>query len=172
MIKAKLNNRTNGRSVYCHTPLDREKDSIRLIGILPELSNDGLVECSLHLIQLCPGAADGAIDPSKSLLIPYICLSYTWGSSNDEGPILIDGNILMVRQNLQTFLHIARIQLHYGLLWIDALCIDQANSAERDHQVQRMGIIFAKAKMVLTWLGGDPELERPLHLLGQGDITT
>lgn len=39
------------------------------------------------------------------------------------------------------------------LLWIDAICIDQGNVTEKNHQVQRMGVIYAGVKMVMIWLG-------------------
>ena len=38
-------------------------------------------------------------------------------------------------------------------LWIDAICIDQSNVAERSHVVQRMGDIYASASCVIIWLG-------------------
>jgi hypothetical protein len=38
-------------------------------------------------------------------------------------------------------------------LWIDALCINQEDIAERNVQVQRMGNIYQTAKGVLIWLG-------------------
>jgi hypothetical protein len=44
-------------------------------------------------------------------------------------------------------------ELRSHWLWIDALCIDQANTHERQHQVQQMGQIYAKAKEVVVWLG-------------------
>lgn len=37
--------------------------------------------------------------------------------------------------------------------WIDALCIDQHNTAERNHQVGLMGQIFSRAHHVQIWLG-------------------
>jgi hypothetical protein len=37
--------------------------------------------------------------------------------------------------------------------WIDALCIDQTNIAERNHQVQMMGQIYSSSAFVLVWLG-------------------
>lgn len=172
-------NHATGRSHFRHAPLDREKDSIRLVKVMPSLSTDGLVECKMYHAKLSPRAAEGAIDieetvqpcipSSSSNPTPYICLSYTWGSPSDQSAVLVDGKVLMVRSNLSAFLHAARPQLDYCFLWIDALCIDQANAAERDHQVQQMGNIFTKAKMLITWLGCEPELERPLHLLGSGE---
>jgi hypothetical protein len=37
-------------------------------------------------------------------------------------------------------------------LWIDALCINQSNALERNHQVQQMGDIYLHAAEVLIWL--------------------
>jgi hypothetical protein len=39
--------------------------------------------------------------------------------------------------------------------WIDALCIDQENHIERNHQVERMGRIYSAAERVYAWLGTD-----------------
>jgi hypothetical protein len=43
------------------------------------------------------------------------------------------------------------------LLWIDALCINQADTAERNAQVQRMGALYARADRVLAWLGAEDD---------------
>lgn len=40
-------------------------------------------------------------------------------------------------------------------LWIDALCINQADLVERSAQVGMMGNIYRSASNVLVWLGGD-----------------
>jgi len=40
-----------------------------------------------------------------------------------------------------------------GCLWIDAICIDQIDVLERNHQVALMGQIYSKAQAVLMWLG-------------------
>lgn len=39
------------------------------------------------------------------------------------------------------------------LFWIDALCIDQDNLDERNHQVQMMHQIYFRAQTVMVWLG-------------------
>ncbi|KAK1448159.1 heterokaryon incompatibility protein [Colletotrichum cuscutae] len=47
-------------------------------------------------------------------------------------------------------------------LWIDAFCIDQANSKEKRHQVLLMHRIYSAAQNVLVWLGlsePDPEVQ-------------
>jgi hypothetical protein len=48
-------------------------------------------------------------------------------------------------------------------LWIDALCIDQRNTAERNHQVQQMGRIYSGATTVPIWLAMDRGVES-VHL--------
>lgn len=41
--------------------------------------------------------------------------------------------------------------------WVDALCIDQANVEERNHQVLRMAAIYRQAQEVVAWIGPEPE---------------
>ena len=49
-------------------------------------------------------------------------------------------------------------------LWIDAVCINQNDISERNHQVLLMGDIYRGATTVLSWLGSHPELVRGLWL--------
>ena len=37
-------------------------------------------------------------------------------------------------------------------LWIDQLCIDQHNTSERNHQVNMMSQVYAKAASIVVWL--------------------
>lgn len=43
----------------------------------------------------------------------------------------------------------------YVLLWIDSVCINQADLAEKSSQVNLMGQIYKKAARVIVWLGKD-----------------
>ncbi|XPS68715.1 hypothetical protein M3J09_001001 [Ascochyta lentis] len=70
----------------------------------------------------------------------------------------MDGRQLRVRRNLGTFLRYARMTQLDDWLWIDALCIDQTNVSERNHQVQQMGTIYSNAVEVISWLGDNREL--------------
>ena len=57
----------------------------------------------------------------------------------------------------------------FEFLWIDALCIDQASTVEKNHQVQRMGHIYSRAEQVIAWLGDEPATaELFLHFLNYG----
>ena len=41
------------------------------------------------------------------------------------------------------------------LLWIDSICINQSDLAEKSSQVNLMRRIYRKAKRVIVWLGKD-----------------
>ena len=49
----------------------------------------------------------------------------------------------MIRENLWWFLHHMRLRSQWKLFWIDALCIDQSNILERNHQVNSMRQIYS-----------------------------
>jgi hypothetical protein len=42
--------------------------------------------------------------------------------------------------------------------WIDALCIDQTNVPEKNHQVQRMGNIYYDSESVVAWIGNETDI--------------
>jgi len=53
-----------------------------------------------------------------------------------------------------------------GVLWIDALCVDQKDFEEKGHQVKLMGSIYTRAKNVIIWLGPDEgDAENALSIL-------
>jgi len=71
-----------------------------------------------------------------------------------------------VREKLRNFLQEARRRKHQGFLWIDALCIDQSNVDERNHQVAMMGEIYSKATSVIVWLGESTfDIERAIETM-------
>ncbi|KAL5313189.1 hypothetical protein ACEPPN_018922 [Leptodophora sp. 'Broadleaf-Isolate-01'] len=89
----------------------------------------------------------------------YRAVSYTWGSPNPldnltadlTKPIVCNGSAALITENLWGFLK----TVHSGecYLWIDALCINQQDLAERGQQVTKMGEIYSKAVEVIAWLG-------------------
>ena len=135
-------------NAFVHTSLDLEANSIRLIQLKPELSPSGHIQCDIR---------ESTINDS------YICLSYEWGTAAPDKLILIGDTTFPIRQNLWDFLEVARQWLRPPWLWIDALCIDQSNTKERNHQVQRMGKIYKNAQEVLSWLGNNKDIIRSLE---------
>jgi hypothetical protein len=92
--------------------------------------------------------------------MPYRCLSYTWGDMSATSTIQVNGHLMDVGSNLYAFLVCAARRFSHETLWIDAICIDQSNDAEKGHQVQRMGDVFKNATEVLVWLGDDEGVAR------------
>lgn len=83
---------------------------------------------------------------------------------------MIEGQRITVAPNLSMALADAQPTIKDSPLWVDALCIDQHNILERNHQVQKMATIYRKASRVHAWLGM-PDKQNPsfvpfLHRLG------
>ncbi|XXH02833.1 hypothetical protein Hte_009220 [Hypoxylon texense] len=83
----------------------------------------------------------------------YDALSYAWGNMEKTNEITIDGGILSITENLFAALTRLRSPTESRCLWIDAICIDQENVQERNHQVHMMKRIFSTASSVVVWLG-------------------
>ncbi len=92
----------------------------------------------------------------------YDALSYTWGREAADGTIRIhysdrDSVRVPIGRNLESCLRHLRHKEHPRLLWVDALCIDQANTTEKNLQVPRMANVFHEAVNVCVWLGEKTE---------------
>lgn len=128
-------------SVYEATALDLACQNVRLVELQPASESDSsTIKCNFECFPLstCP---------------PYVALSYTWGLANRLKEIQINNCRFMIRENLWWFLHHMRLRNQRKLFWIDALCIDQSNILERNHQVNLMRQIYSNAALVAVWLG-------------------
>lgn len=128
-------------AMYEAVPICLEDREIRLIQIAhePHISRDSLrIRCKLASFPLskCP---------------PYIALSYTWGLENNGDRIVLEGTEFAIGKNLYGFLHHMRDS--ESLFWIDAICINQVDTRERNHQVDLMKDIYSFASQVTIWLG-------------------
>lgn len=141
---------------FVYTPLDHDKHEIRLLKIDP--CGDGRES----LIRLRLMTADLSMGPQ------YTALSYTWGDEHPRFDIAIvesasgKTGTFQVRSNLHAFLKHARetaaAHADRTLFWIDQICINQADGAEKTHQVHRMSDIYRQAVEVQVWLdAGVPE---------------
>ncbi|CAI0651342.1 unnamed protein product [Colletotrichum noveboracense] len=126
---------------FKHDPLDLAKPSIRLLRLLKGHASP--ICCELFEVQIDERCCD----------IPYEALSYVWGSSHLTHQIEVNGKELQVTVNLYIALYHLRLLDADRVLWVDAVCIDQNNHKERDHQVQQMGDIYRQARQVVVWLG-------------------
>lgn len=95
----------------------------------------------------------------------YEALSYLWGCDSPSCDIWISGQRVLVRENLSWALRYLRDEKSPRVLWVDAICIDQDNIAEKSMQVQNMTEIYRSASSVLIWLGQGDDLGHAFSLV-------
>ncbi|KAH6664292.1 heterokaryon incompatibility protein-domain-containing protein, partial [Halenospora varia] len=83
----------------------------------------------------------------------YVALSYVWGDPSIKVLITCIGRQLTVRANLASALRRLREASNWGIFWVDALCINQADVAERNTQVRIMRDIYGQARLVAAHIG-------------------
>lgn len=83
----------------------------------------------------------------------YEALSYYWGPPDEQKSITIEGEVVMIARNLYSFLTSLCSMRQDLPVWVDSLCIHQADLVERNHQVTMMGDIYRKATRVQAWIG-------------------
>ena len=117
---------------------------------------------AFRTIDLLPDADDAPIrvqlyDGELTLSEPFEALSYAWGDQIDRVEILCDDQPLLVTTNLAAALRELRRAgfetQQRRRLWVDAICINQSDVGEKNHQVAMMKDIYSHAKGVVVWLG-------------------
>ena len=149
------------RERYQYNPLPKETSVIRLVELLPEKDEElnsnghlGELQCKIHHVDL-GGLTDSSIEPGRRLT--YEALSYTWNSEVYCKSIRCDGRILSITQNLYDALRRLRQPENSRVFWIDAICINQLDIGERNHQVGLIRSIYTRASQVVPWLGEEDE---------------
>ena len=85
----------------------------------------------------------------------FEALSYTWGDVTLSHTINTPEGSISVTQNCVLALRDLRYPDKDRLLWIDAMCINQSSSNEKNHQVPLMRAIYTAAKRVVVHIGPD-----------------
>ncbi|KAL8947678.1 MAG: hypothetical protein Q9222_006062 [Ikaeria aurantiellina] len=142
----------NGPHQFSYAPLPGKRH-MRLIQFATPSPGSEVLSCALSSHPIGNGSR-------------YTALSYTWGPAkvSDDRPepnpiheqscdILLNGASFSVTSNLRDAL--ARLQLLEPdvLLWVDAICINQDDLAERNSQVNLMAEIYGNSSGVIVWLG-------------------
>jgi hypothetical protein len=154
---------------YVYQPL--EEQQIRILEIFPGSENDP-ISCSLRPSDFGSGAK-------------YEAVSYSWGTGSSDRTTLIDGCSIQVTANLEAALKALRREIPSSpdegngdvngiskqlekvatddstsrkrLLWIDALCINQQDNDERNHQIQLMRTVYSQSIKLVVWLGEESD---------------
>ncbi|KAF2968947.1 hypothetical protein GQX73_g4617 [Xylaria multiplex] len=130
-----------GEDPFQYRPI--EPTEFRLVRLLPE--NMSIIKCEvLH--------TSFEAEPEK-----YIAVSYTWGDTEPNVKIHLDGCSFYITSNLYGTLKRLRKRRGSVTIWVDALCINQRDEIERSQQVALMTQIYGQAESVVAWLG--PELD-------------
>jgi hypothetical protein len=83
----------------------------------------------------------------------YTALSYAWGIPDDSKKIICDGKSLYITPHLHGAFYHLHALVPITKVWIDAICINQADVAEKAVQTRRMNNVYGSAQKVLAWLG-------------------
>jgi hypothetical protein len=127
----------------------------------------------IRLLILLPGSLD---DPIRCEIVhvnleddpEFDAVSYTWATEYGDDRLSRTVNIsngsyyLPVTINCEAALRQLRRPGSRRKLWIDALCIDQSNISERNHQVGFMDLIYSKALCVRICIQDETRIPVPI----------
>ncbi|EME45795.1 hypothetical protein DOTSEDRAFT_71473 [Dothistroma septosporum NZE10] len=145
---------TSSTPLPVYQPISSEKKVIRLLELTPGASHDP-IRCYTHYISL--SAAD---------IMPYETVSYCWGESKRDFDIVLDRVPARIESSAGRLLQRLRESGKRRIVWIDAVCIDQDDDAEKSGQVAMMGDIYRCGWRNVVWLGDCPQpgLEDAVHV--------
>ncbi|KAK3615507.1 hypothetical protein LTR56_026549 [Elasticomyces elasticus] len=127
----------SGEPLYTYSPVGSRQ--IRLLHVQPGTGFTN-IECTLSEVDLTKDLA-------------YEAVSYCWGSSEKPCNILCNGRRMPVTESAVDALWRFRLPTAVRTVWLDAVCIDQANTSEKGEQVVMMAEIYGSARQVLAWVG-------------------
>jgi hypothetical protein len=88
----------------------------------------------------------------------YETTSYACGEPSLTASILIDGKLLAIPASSAEVLCRVRKSDSIRTIWIDAVCIDGSNIAERGHQVSLMCDVYSRGSSNIIYLGESDDL--------------
>ena len=138
---------------FKYKPLDPKKNEIRLLELLPKGIIISRREDKNTEARLPRAIRARLVHVSLDDNPQYEALSYTWGDSVFSQNIRLDGQSYPITKNLREALRHFQGTSTSRTFWIDAICIDQNDVKERNHQVDKMRIIYEQAQIVRLWLG-------------------
>lgn len=159
-------------TTYVYEPLDHSKAQTRLVTIpaLRNLDESAPLQVSIHTVTIPRRYLETSLESAleevnlnyeeSGIRKPeFVALSYVWGSPDDPSEVFVDSapegaNKVSITRNLDVALRHMRSKIEQPVVfWIDAICIDQGNLAERSYQVGFMDSIYTIAEGTSIWLG-------------------
>ncbi|KAK5652117.1 hypothetical protein OQA88_10759 [Cercophora sp. LCS_1] len=131
---------------HAYSTLDYAEDQIRVL-VVEAGKPDAEIEARFEHVSL--GGASGTI-------APFHALSYCWGESANRAEITLrmsdQISTLAISPTVKRAIRRLRKPSAPLRIWIDAVCINQADLEERANQVSLMGQIYSRAEEVHVWL--------------------
>ena len=127
----------------------------------------------IRLFMLFPGEGDA---PLKGAIysLPfddagiYRTLSYVWGDTEQQmHPLVTPEGSVQITDALKAILEKLRMRMKSVTLWIDALCVNQADPVEKAQQIRLLPGIFQEATCTLAFLGADNDGDAAIEMLLQ-----
>lgn len=142
---------TGRRKLYSYKPLLH--GYIRLLYLLPAISG-GLRAILNHIAMNYAGT--------------YQALSYVWGGDSRNKELITPDGIIPITASLYKALLALRQNDHPVMVWVDAVCINQADTAEKATQIRLMPEIFQACECAYAFLSeGSPAINQALEMLMQ-----
>jgi hypothetical protein len=154
-LKCCITRRSLASSDGMYAKLDAKLDADLFVDLDTDLDADPFVDLDTDLDADPFADLDTVLDADVIAGLEYHAISYSWGTVEGTVPICVSGRLLEVPKSTENVLR----SLHRcsgGIsapIWIDSICIDQANVQEKGKQVAMMDLIFKHAAMVHVWLG-------------------
>ncbi|KAH7153404.1 heterokaryon incompatibility protein-domain-containing protein [Dactylonectria macrodidyma] len=125
--------------LFRYSPIE-SPTHIRVLDIHPAAGLDHPIACTLRHINLDHQPA-------------YEALSYTWGGIDNQTGIWLNGQPFTVMENAAAALRRLRSPKQVRIIWMDAICINQRDKAEKGYQLPLMTRIYQQAQQACVWLG-------------------
>ncbi|KAG8161239.1 hypothetical protein KVR01_009503 [Diaporthe batatas] len=103
----------------------------------------------------------------------YETISYLWGGEEGDSTLCepvyvgIFWDIVLVTKNCSAVLHYLRPPRGCRFIWLDAICINQADETEKPAQISNMSEIYRNCQRVVAYFGSDLISEPPKRAFRQ-----
>lgn len=154
-----------------------KRENVEQLGPLRQLYKDLPVSAqSIRLLRVDADSSSSAEDsPLRCELFVadltttpiYTALSYVWGQQRPTPDVIICNNVpIPVTENCYLALKHLRATNGSFFIWIDAICIDQNDDADKIQQIGLMGDIYSCAQTTFVWLGvGNDATDRAIDYM-------
>lgn len=132
-----------GDAGYRYQPLRAEKNEIRPLYLEPGYEDEPL-RCNLR-----PASLRSWSKPK------YHTVSYAWGDPSKRAWVEINSMDVSIPASSEGALRRLRQPKEQLCVWIDAICINQADAIERGRQISLMAQIYKSSKGNFVYLGED-----------------